>query len=134
MMTDSDNVMTARRYLAAIGQFAQGDALAAFFTPDVCYEELPNRLKPAGARSDLIGLLAAAARGAQILTSQRYEIEGAVAMGDRVALEVRWTGTLAVPIGTLAAGSEMTARSAMFLEFREGKIAAQRNYDCFDPF
>jgi hypothetical protein len=94
MMTDADNVIIARRYLAAIGRFAQGDALAAFFTPDVRYEELPNRLKPAGARADLAGLLAA---------------------GDCVALEVRWTGTLAVPIGTLSSASEMTARSAMFL-------------------
>jgi hypothetical protein len=58
MMTDADNVIIARRYLAAIGRFAAGDC---------------------------------------------------------VALEVRWTGTLAVPIGTLSSASEMTARSAMFL-------------------
>jgi ketosteroid isomerase-like protein len=49
-------------------------------------------------------------------------------------LEVIWTGTLAVRIPTLAAGAEMCAHFAVFLDFRDGKIAAQRNYDCFDPW
>jgi ketosteroid isomerase-like protein len=52
--------------------------------------------------------------------------------GDRVALEVEWTGTLALPFGGLPAGSPMKAYFAMFLEFQEGKIARQRNYDCFE--
>jgi ketosteroid isomerase-like protein len=49
-------------------------------------------------------------------------------------LEVIWTGTLAVPMATLAAGAEMRAHFAVFLDFRDGKIAAQHNYDCFDPW
>lgn len=51
-----------------------------------------------------------------------------------VALEVLWIGKLAVPLGNLQAGSEMRAHSAMFLEFRDGKIVDQRNYDCFEPW
>jgi ketosteroid isomerase-like protein len=51
-----------------------------------------------------------------------------------VALEVRWSGTLAVPVGSFPAGGEMRARFAVFLDFRDGKIVAQRNYDCFEPF
>jgi ketosteroid isomerase-like protein len=49
--------------------------------------------------------------------------------GNTVALEVVWTGELAIPFGTLTAGSELRAHSAMFMEFRDGKIVAQRNYD-----
>ncbi|MBV9480089.1 MAG: hypothetical protein JO249_04970 [Acidobacteria bacterium] len=51
-----------------------------------------------------------------------------------VALEVLWVGKLAVSFGTLAAGSEMRAHSAMFFEFKEGKIVSQRNYDCFESW
>ena len=32
------------------------------------------------------------------------------------------------------AGSVMRARFAQFFEFRDGKIVAQRNYDCFYPW
>jgi ketosteroid isomerase-like protein len=51
-----------------------------------------------------------------------------------VALEVLWTGNLAISYGTLKEGSQMRAHVAVFLEFRDGKIVNQRNYDCFDPW
>ena len=41
---------------------------------------------------------------------------------------------LAIPLGTLPAGGEMRARFAVFLQFRDGKIVSQRNYDCFEPW
>ena len=40
----------------------------------------------------------------------------------------------AVPVGSLPAGGHMRARFAVFIELRDGKIASQRNYDCFDPY
>ena len=134
MSTDHPNLDTARRYLDAIERGVDAAALAEFFAPDVLQEEFPNRLVPTGARRDLDGLLAAAERGKQVVSAQRFEVRNAVAAGDRVALEVRWTGTLAVAIGTLPAGGTMRAHFAVFLDFRDGKIAAQRNYDCFDPW
>jgi ketosteroid isomerase-like protein len=69
-----------------------------------------------------------------VLAAQTYEVLSAMASGERVALEVQWTGTLAIPLGELAAGDVMRARFGVFLDFRGGRIAAQRNYDCFDPF
>jgi len=126
------NLDAARRYLAAIQRGATGDELAQFFTPDVVQEELPNRVVPDGKRRKLAGILEAAERGQKVLTAQRFEIRSAIATGDRVILEVLWVGTLAIPFGTIPAGGEMRAHSAIFLEFREGKIAAQRNYDCFE--
>jgi ketosteroid isomerase-like protein len=76
----------------------------------------------------------AAERGRRVLRSQRYEVATALANGDEVALEVRWIGTLTVPVGKLAAGDPMVAHFGVFLTFREGLITRQRNYDCFDPF
>jgi ketosteroid isomerase-like protein len=128
------NIEKARRYLAAIEAGATGEALAAFFTSDVIQEEFPNRLMPNGAKRDLTTLLEGAERGQQVLTAQSYEVRSALASGDQVALEVLWTGTLAIPVGSLPAGGVMRARFAVFLEFRGGKIASQRNYDCYDPF
>ena len=73
-------------------------------------------------------------KGRTILSHQTYEITNAVETGNTVALEVIWTGTLAIPFGALAAGSQMRCHSAIFLEFRDRKIVAQRNYDCFEPW
>jgi hypothetical protein len=83
---------------------------------------------------DLAALLEGAERGKALMASQTYRIEKSIAAEDRVALEVTWSGTLAVQAGTLRPGDTMTAHFAMFLDFADGKILAQRNYDCFDPW
>jgi len=57
-----------------------------------------------------------------------------VSNGNHVALKVQWTGTLAVAFGAIPAGGQMRARIVVFLEFRDGKIIQQRNYDCFEPW
>jgi ketosteroid isomerase-like protein len=123
-----------RRYFAAVAGGATGEALAAFYAPEVVQEEFPNRLAPHGARRDLTAILDAAQRGQRVMAAQRYEILQAMADGDRVAVEFRWSGTLAVSVGSLPAGAELRGRFACFLEFRDGRIVAQRNYDCFDPW
>jgi ketosteroid isomerase-like protein len=128
------NLAIAERYITAVERGAAGDELAGYFTPDVVQEEFPNRLVPNGARRDLAAILEAAVRGQQVTSAQRYEIVHAVAGGNDVALEVQWSATLAVAVGRIPAGGQMRARFAVFLEFRDGKIARQRNYDCFEPF
>ena len=128
-----------RAYLAAIEQSSDDpspalDRALAFYHPDVRQEELPNRLVPAGAVRDLAALREAAVRGRAVLRGQRYAVRSVLAHGNRVALETLWVGELAVPVGALAPGDEMRAHFAMFLEFEGGRIRAQRNYDCFEPF
>jgi ketosteroid isomerase-like protein len=131
---DLANLDAARQYLAAVSQGATGDALAQFFAPDVVQEEFPNRVSPEGKRRKLAAILEGAERGQKVLSAQRFEIRRAIATGDRVILEALWVGTLAIPFGTIPVGSEMRAYCAMFLEFRDGKITAQRNYDCFEAW
>ena len=128
-----------RLYLAAIEQGTDSngpspEAALDFYHPHVKQEELPNRLVPSGAVQNLDALREAASRGRAVLKSQRYAVQQAVAHGTSVALETLWAGELAVPVGTLAAGSEMRAYFAMFLEYDGDRIIAQRNYDCFEPF
>ncbi len=81
-------------------------------------------------------LEAAYGRGQKLLSSQRYDVRRVVENGDEIAVELEWTGVLAVPVAAmnLPAGHQMKAFVAMFLTFRDGKIVSQRNYDCYPPF
>jgi ketosteroid isomerase-like protein len=133
-MTDpASNLDQARRYLKAI---EDGDAafVLGLFSSDASVEQLPNKIYPQGSRASGSRIGENFEKGSKIFARQSYEITSAAMNGDTVALEVIWTGKLAVPFGTLGVGSEMRCHSALFMEFRDGKIVAQRNYDCFDPW
>jgi ketosteroid isomerase-like protein len=132
--TESGNIDTAKRYLRAIEEGVAFDDLASFFTPDVVQHEFANQFVRQGAQRGLKEMREAAERGRNVVTSQRYEVRNALASGDWVALEVTWSAVIGVSIGSIPAGGEMRANFGMFLQFRDGKIARQHNYDCFDPF
>lgn len=123
-----------REYLTALQAGAAGDELSRFFTPDAVQIELPNALNPNGQTSDLPTIIRRSLQGRQVLSSQTFEILSEVAAGDSVAVEAKWTGVLAIPLGTLPAGARMHAHFAMFFETRDGRIHRQRNYDCFEKW
>jgi ketosteroid isomerase-like protein len=129
----NDNVETVRRYLKGIEQGAFSE-VKGLFTPTVIIEQLPNRIYPQGVRGTLSQMESAFEKGRNLFSAQTYEIRRAVAQQEMVAAEVLWTGTLATGFGSLAAGSKMRCHSAMFFEFVDGKIASQRNYDCFEAW
>jgi ketosteroid isomerase-like protein len=131
---EEQNRQHAHSYLSALASGAIGDDLARFFTPDAVQIEFPNRLNPNGGQSDLSTILMRAEQGQKLLTQQSYEIQSITAEGSQVAVEAIWTGTLAVPMGILAAGSAMRAHFAIHFVMRDECIAVQRNYDCFDPW
>lgn len=128
------NIERAHAYLRAIEAGTLREVFSEYFAPGVVVEWFPNRLSPNGSKSDFSGLSDAVERGQQLMSRQTYEIRNALADGDRVVLEVIWAGTLAVPVQTIPAGGQMRAYFAMFLDFHDGKIIAQRNYDCFEPW
>ncbi len=74
------------------------------------------------------------ARGKKLLRWEHYEVLEALTVGDRVALQVRWTGIVDVAIGALQPGDSMICDSGIFLKFQEDKIIEQHNYDCFEDF
>lgn len=133
-MTATDNLAIARKYLEALEHGAEGGALAEFFTEDVVQEEFPNRLSPIGVHRDLNAIRDAARKGKKTLRAQKFDVRNSIVDGDNVALEVVWSGLLAVPVDTLPADTEMRAHLSIWLEFRDGKISRQHNYDCFDPW
>lgn len=58
---------------------------------------------------------------------QRYAITNTVVQDQTAAIEVDWSAETKT-------GKTFRARFAFFFEVRGGKIVAQRNHDCFDPF
>jgi ketosteroid isomerase-like protein len=124
----------ARAYIAAVEAGATGEELRAFYHPDVTQDEYPNRLNPAGVRRGLDDLLAGADAGARLMSRQIYDIHTLTEHGDRVILELTWTGYLARPVGLLKAGEAMRARICQVIEYEDGLIIRHRTYDCFEPF
>ncbi len=118
-MAQMSNIEVARTYLSAIETGETEQFLARFVSPEIAHEEFPNRLNSRGAVSDLRAMKAAAERGRKVLASQRYEVRNIVEQGDRVALEVDWTGILAIPFESIPVGGTMRAHFAMFLDFKE---------------
>ena len=129
-----DNLAIARRYITALSSGAAADEVSRFYAQDVVQEEFPNRLLPNGARRDLAALKQARVRGQALLSAETFEVLGAVASGSQVAMELRWSGTIGSNLGPFTAGQVLRARFAIFLEFRDGLIVRQRNYDCFEPW
>ena len=72
--------------------------------------------------------------GKQLFQRQSYNITNIFGVGNRVALEMDWLGITAVPVQNLPAGSELRDHVAIFLEFRDSRIARQHTYDCFEPW
>lgn len=63
-----------------------------------------------------------AAQAAAIFVTRRQTVRTAVVDGDRVALEIDWTGTPAVDLGAMRAGVPVAMRGASFLTIAGGKL------------
>jgi len=126
------NLETVRRYLKTIedGEFT---VIRDLFAPDASIVQFPNRIYPQGLSASVLQIAEAFEKGRKLLASQTYKIKNELVNRDSVAVEVLWVGKLAVSSGSMAAGSEMRAHSAMFFAFKDGKIVTQKNYDCFVP-
>ena len=79
-------------------------------------------------------MLAGSVAGAGLLHHQRYAEEEAVEHRDRVVLRLTWSAVLSIPLATLQPGDVLTAHVAMFCTVRDGRIAHQASYDCYEPF
>jgi ketosteroid isomerase-like protein len=110
------------------------DELRDLLTDDVSFTEYPNLIKPAGGTSGLRDILAASRAGAQLLSSQLYDVHHAIAHGDTAILRLTWTGTVREAAGPFTAGQRLTAHIAQFVTVRDDRISAIATYDCYEPF
>jgi ketosteroid isomerase-like protein len=131
---DADNLAIARAYIAALSSGAGADEIEQFYAADIVQEEFPNKLLPNGATRDREALRQARIRGKALLSAETFELLGALASGDQVAMELHWTGTVGIDAAPFKAGQTLRARFAIFLQFRDGRIVRQHNYDCFEPW
>src|SRR5579871_2834039 len=99
-MESITNLERVARYLRSIesGDFAY---IAELFSPDAVMEQFPNRIYPKGIKSGVREMAEAFEKGRKLLSNQSYEIKSWVAEGDRLSIEVMWTGTLAVAFANL---------------------------------
>ncbi|MGB3339444.1 MAG: nuclear transport factor 2 family protein [Devosia sp.] len=129
------NAQIVRKYIEAVTRFDDG-AVGSLLHPDMHFHELPNRIRPAGGVDDLSVVMAGLRRAKEgkVLTAQRYIIGDVIEAGDRVVMEARWEGDLAIPVGKLAMGNIMVAHLCMVFRLKDGRIIEQRNYDCYEDF
>ncbi|MDB4882574.1 MAG: hypothetical protein JWL95_1340 [Gemmatimonadetes bacterium] len=128
------NLALVRRFLEAMENAGETETIESFFTHDAIAIEYPNRITSTTAQRDLTAMRLAGQRGRQVCLRQHYDLHSAIAMGNLVAVELTWTATLGVALGNTPVGGEIRAHFGAFYECRDGKIAAVRNYDCFEPF
>jgi len=124
------HVRKIRELFEALERFDR-DAVAALYAEDVEQVEMPNRLKPEGDRRGRAQMLSDLERSKTILRSQKYDMKNAVGAGSLVMVEYEWTGVLAISMGPRAPGDTLRGNCAVSLEFCDGLIVRQRNYDCF---
>ena len=117
-------------YLRAI-EAHDTETVTGYLHPDIELTEHPNRIVPAGQRADLAGIRALGERGRKLMASERYEIRQMIVEGDRAAVQLAWSGTLAVAAGPLPAGHVMRAHICSIIEVRDGKVWRQEQYDCY---
>jgi len=118
-------------YIAAI-EAHDLEAVAGYLHPDVENVEHPNKLLPAGRRYDKVAMRAAGERGKAAMSRERYEIRQMIVEGSRAAVQIAWSGTLAVAVGPLPAGHVMQAQICSVIEVKDGKVWRQEQYDCFE--
>ena len=131
----SANIELVKSYVAAVERF-DVETVSALIAETMTFEELPNRIRPGGGTDDRDAVLAGLARAGEgkVLSGQLFVIEDIVEAGDRVIAEGRWEGTMAMPLGRLQVGDRMVAHLCMIFGVKDGRIAWQRNYDCYEDF
>jgi predicted ester cyclase len=127
--------MTTREIVTAYIQAVEAqntDEAERYLHSEIENLEHPNRVVPAGKRYDLAAMRAAGERGRAAMASQRFEIRSMIVEGNRAAVQITWSATLAVAAGPLPAGHVMRAQVCTVIELKDGKIWRQEQYDCFE--
>lgn len=96
-------------------------ALVACVADDILFENVSNsgqslRIEGRAAFAEL------AEQAAAMFTVRHQVIRNAVVDGSRAALEVDWTGTPAIDLGSMKAGEQVAMRGASFMTIEGGLL------------
>jgi hypothetical protein len=102
--------------------------------PEMVQIEYPNLITKNGNRRNLEECLKGTEMAKKMLAQQKYDIVEYTEAGEKLIAEVIWTGKILADIGHLKKDQELKAYICMVIEFKDGKIIQQKNYDCYEPF
>lgn len=126
---------TVHTYLTIVGTpGSDEDDLRGVLAPDVVYIEHPSPMSPHGRTHGREEMVAGFLAGKDLLKDQHVEVLQLVVDGDRVAAQSTWTGVVVHDVGTLRAGTRLTAHMAGFFTVRDGLVTRHETYDCYEPF
>lgn len=133
-----DYLEKTRHFLSLLESFESDPAAyRSLLHPDIEQTEFPNALTAMTKVRGFDQLLEGSRAGRQLLSAQTFDVQnviGGTGGDNQLALEVLWTGTIAADLGAFRAGQTLSANFCMVLEFKDGLLYRQRNYDCFQPF
>jgi ketosteroid isomerase-like protein len=129
----SAQVDLLHRLYATISAGVTDERLAAFFHPEAEQVEYPSLMRPRGHRRPLAEMVEGAELGATLIRDQQFDVHHVVEQGEQVAVQLTWRATLAVDAGELVAGTTLVSHVAAFYVFRDGLVARQSSYDCYEP-
>jgi hypothetical protein len=121
------------RYFQLLESFSDDPAeFARIFHPEVIQTEYPNQLSSEIRQRSLDIMLESMDTNRIILKSQHFSVLKVADAGNILVVEAKWTGEIGVDAGQFRRGQVMKAFICTVIEFRDGKIYRQRNYDCYE--
>ena len=124
-----------RKYYSLIEDFnSDKNEFEDIYDKDIKAVEHPNLVSPKGQVRTLEELFSGMENGKKILNWQKFEINTFNEMSEKLVVESKWKGEVAVDIGKLKKGQILIAHICTLFEFKDGKIVQQTNYDCYEAF
>ncbi|SEW14135.1 nuclear transport factor 2 family protein [Chitinophaga arvensicola] len=121
------------RYFQLLESFSADPVeFARIFHPNIIQTEYPNQLSNEIKQRNFDIMLESMVTNKIILKSQHFSVLKVVESGNTLVVEAKWTGEIGVDAGQFRRGQVMKAFICTIIEFRDGKIYRQRNYDCYE--
>jgi len=125
--TSKQSTAIARRMVAEYNK-GTADWVESCHAENTSWTELPFAGGPSGRGGGRAALRKAAEEAVAAFPDRRMNLRNLIADGHQVALELDWTGTVAVARPGINVGDIFKLRIAMFLAVEDGKIVKQTDY------